>query len=168
MKKGGKHFAPEDAADYVGGYLIFNDITARDIQRLEMKAGLLGLGKGIDTFCPLGPWIVTTDEIPNPQNLAMELRANGDLQNSRSSLVNIPEILSRYSPMGYRAGDIVSVSTASGASALSADTKARHLKVGDVMECEIEGIGILRNRVISWEEAYGHKHAVLAAQERTR
>jgi 2-keto-4-pentenoate hydratase/2-oxohepta-3-ene-1,7-dioic acid hydratase in catechol pathway len=98
VKKGGKHFAPEDAADYVGGYLIFNDITARDIQRLEMKAGLLGLGKGIDTFCPLGPWIVTTDEIPNPQNLAMELRANGDLQNSRSSLVNIPEILSRYSP----------------------------------------------------------------------
>ena len=120
-----------------------------------MKAGLLGLGKGIDTFRPLGPWIVTTDEIPNPQNLAMELRANGDLQNSRSSLVNIPEILSRYSPMGYRAGDIVSVSTASGASALSADTKARHLKVGDMMECEIEGIGILRNRVISWEEAYG-------------
>jgi 2-keto-4-pentenoate hydratase/2-oxohepta-3-ene-1,7-dioic acid hydratase in catechol pathway len=98
----------------------------------------------------------------------MELRVNGELRkNSRSSLVNIPEILSRYSPMGYRAGDIVSVSTASGASALSADTKARHLKVGDVMECEIEGIGILRNRVISWEEAYGHKHAVLAAQERT-
>ena len=59
------------------------------------------------------------------------------------------------------------LSTASAASALSADTKARHLKVGDVMECEIEGIGILRKRVIAWEEAYGHKHAVLAAQERT-
>ncbi len=126
------------------------------------------MGKGIDTFCPLGPWIVTADEIPNPQNLAMELRVNGELRkNSRSSLVNIPEILSRYSAMGYGAGDLVSVSTASGASPLSSDTKARHLNVGDVMECEIEGIGILRNRVISWEEAYGHKHAVLATQERT-
>jgi len=104
VKKGGKHFAPEDAADYLGGYLIFNHIAARDIQRLEMKAGLLGLGKGIDTFCPLGPWIVTTDEIPNPQNLAMELRANGDLQNSRSSLVNIPEILSRYFLHGIQSG----------------------------------------------------------------
>src|ERR1700731_672443 len=131
VKKGGKHFAPDDAADYVGGYLIFNDITARDIQRLEMKSGLLGLGKGIDTFCPLGPWIVTADDIPNPPNLAIELRVNGELRkNSRSSLVNIPEILSRYSSMGYSAGDIVSVSTASGASALSSDTKARHLKVG--------------------------------------
>jgi len=80
--------------------------------------------------------------------------------------VNIPEILSRYSAMGYSAGDIVSTGTASGVGT-SIDTKARHLKVGDVMECEIEGIGILRNRVISWEEAYGHKHAALAAQERT-
>jgi 2-keto-4-pentenoate hydratase/2-oxohepta-3-ene-1,7-dioic acid hydratase in catechol pathway len=168
LKKGGKHFAPEDAVDYVGGYLIFNDTTARDIQRLETRSGLSGLGKGIDTFCPLGPWIVTADEIPNVQNLPMQLRVNGEpWQNSSSRQVNIPEMLSHYSAMGYSAGDIVSVSTASGASALSADTKARHLKVGDVMECEIEGIGILRNRVISWEEAYGHKHAVLAAQERT-
>ena len=167
LKKSGKHFAPEEASDYIGGYLIFNDITAGDIQRLEMKSGVSGLGKGIDTFCPLGPWIVTADEIPNSQNLAMELRVNGEpWQNSSSRLVNIPEILSRYSAMGYSAGDIVSTGTASGVGT-SIDTKARHLKVGDVMECEIEGIGILRNRVISWEEAYGHKHAALAVQERT-
>jgi len=168
LKKGGKHFTPIEAADYIGGYVIFNDITARDIQRREMKSGVFSFCKGIDTFCPLGPWIVTADEIPNPHNLAMELRVNGESrQRSHSSKmsVKIPEILSHYSPMGYSAGDVVSTGTVSGVAAFSGDPKAWYLKVGDVMECEIEKIGILRNRVISWEEAYGHKPADLATQE---
>ncbi len=168
LKKGGKHFAPEEAADYIGGYVIFNDITARDIQRREMKSGVFSFCKGIDTFCPLGPWIVTADEIPDPHNLAMELRVNGEpRQNSHSSKmsVKIPEILSHYSPMGYSAGDVVSTGTVSGVAAFSGDPKAWYLKVGDVMECEIENIGILRNRVISWQEAYGRKPAALATQE---
>jgi 2-keto-4-pentenoate hydratase/2-oxohepta-3-ene-1,7-dioic acid hydratase in catechol pathway len=168
LKKNGKHFAPEAAADYIGGYVIFNSITACDIQPRELKAGVSSFGRGIDTFCPLGPWIVTADEIPDPQNLAMELRVNGEpRQNSPSStrLVNIPEFLSRYSPMGYGAGDVLSTGTASGAAALNGDRKPRYLKVGDVMECEIEGIGILRNRIISWEEAYGRKPTALTRQE---
>ncbi|HEY4818956.1 MAG TPA: fumarylacetoacetate hydrolase family protein, partial [Candidatus Acidoferrum sp.] len=78
LKKAGKHFTPEEASSYVGGYVIFNDITARDIQRREMKSGVFSFCKGIDTFCPLGPWIVTADEIPDPHNLAMELRVNGE------------------------------------------------------------------------------------------
>ena len=61
LKKSGKHFTPEEARDYVGGYVIFNDVTARDIQRREMKSGVFSFCKGIDTFCPLGPHIVTTD-----------------------------------------------------------------------------------------------------------
>jgi 2-keto-4-pentenoate hydratase/2-oxohepta-3-ene-1,7-dioic acid hydratase in catechol pathway len=168
LKKGGKHFTPKEAADYIGGYVIFNDITARDIQRREMKSGVFSFCKGIDTFCPLGPWIVTADEIPNPHNLAMELRVNGESrQRSHSSKmsVKIPEILSHYSPMGYSAGDVVSTGTVSGVAAFSGDPKAWYLKPGDVMECEIENIGILRNRVISWEEAYGQKPAALATQE---
>ena len=64
--------------DYVGGYVIFNDITARDIQRREMRSGVFSFCKAIDTFCPLGPWIVTPDEIPDPHDLAMELRVNGE------------------------------------------------------------------------------------------
>ena len=107
LKKGGKHFSPEEASERIGGYVIFNDITARDIQRREMKSGVFSFCKGIDTFCPLGPWIVTADEIPNPHNLAMELRVNGESrQRSHSSKmsVKIPEILSHYSPMGYTAG----------------------------------------------------------------
>ena len=65
--------------DYVGGYVIFNDITARDIQRREMESGVFSFCKAIDTFCPLGPWIVTPDEIPDPHDLAMELRVNGEV-----------------------------------------------------------------------------------------
>jgi 2-keto-4-pentenoate hydratase/2-oxohepta-3-ene-1,7-dioic acid hydratase in catechol pathway len=171
LKNAGKHFSPEDAKHAIGGYVIFNDITARDIQRREMKSGVFSFCKGIDTFCPLGPWIVTPDEIANPHNLAMELRVNGESrQRSHSSKmsVKIPEILSHYSPMGYSAGDVVSTGTVSGVAAFSGDPKAWYLKPGDVMECEIENIGILRNRVISWQEAYGHKPAALTTQESLR
>jgi 2-keto-4-pentenoate hydratase/2-oxohepta-3-ene-1,7-dioic acid hydratase in catechol pathway len=136
-----------------------------------MKSGVFSFCKGIDTFCPLGPWIVTADEIPDPHNLAMELRVNGEpRQRSHSGKmsVKIPEILSHYSPMGYCAGDVVSTGTVSGVAAFSGDPKAWYLKPGDVMECEIERIGILRNRVISWEEAYGHKPEALATQETSK
>src|SRR3984893_5150287 len=168
VKKAGKHFRPEEARDYVGGYVIFNDITARDIQRREMKSGVFSFCKAIDSFCPLGPRIVTADEIPEPHNLAMELRVNGESrQRSHSSKmsVKIPQILSHYSPMGYSAGDVVSTGTGSGVAAFSGGPKAWYLKPGDVMECEIEKIGVLRNPVISWEEAYGQKAPALATQE---
>ena len=78
--KAGKFFSPEEAKDYIAGYLVFNDITARDIQREEMKSGVFCLSKSIDTFVPIGPWIVTADEIEDAQNLAMELRVNGDVR----------------------------------------------------------------------------------------
>jgi 2-keto-4-pentenoate hydratase/2-oxohepta-3-ene-1,7-dioic acid hydratase in catechol pathway len=162
VKKAGKHFTAEQAGDYVGGFVIFNDITARDIQRNEMKSGVFSFCKGIDSFCPLGPHIVTADEIKDPHNLAMELRVNGESrQQSHSSKmsVTIPEILAHYSAMGYSAGDVVSTGTVSGVAAFSADPKAWFLKPGDVMECEIEQIGVLRNPVISWEEAYGEMSA---------
>src|SRR5271169_5822 len=162
IKKSGKHFSAAEAADYIGGFVIFNDVTARDIQREEMKSGVFSLSKGIDTFCPLGPWIVTRDEMPNPQNLSMKLRVNGQLRQSSNSsrmAVTIPEIISHYSPMGYSAGDVVSTGTVSGVAAFSADPQSLYLKPGDVVECEIEGIGVLRNPVISWEQAYGEKPA---------
>ena len=123
-----------------------------------MKSGVFSFCKGIDTFCPLGPHIVTPDEIGDPHNLAMQLRVNGQpRQNSHSSkmAVTIPQILAHYSPMGYSAGDVVSTGTVSGVAAFSGDPKAWYLKPGDVMECEIENIGILRNPVVSWEQAHG-------------
>ena len=158
ISKPGKWFSPEEAADYIGGYVIFNDITARDIQRREMRSGVFSFCKAIDTFCPLGPWIVTADEIPDPHDLAMTLRVNGvDRQVSHSSRmsVTIPEILSHYSALGYSAGDVVSTGTVSGVAGFSPDAASLYLKPGDVMEAEIEGIGVLRNPVISWQDGHG-------------
>ncbi len=156
--KAGKWFPAEEAMDYVAGYVIFNDITARDIQRREMESGVFSFCKAIDTFCPLGPWIVTADEIPDPHDLAMELRVNGEVRQTSHSgrmSVTIPEILAHYSPLGYSAGDVVSTGTVSGVAGFSEDAASLYLKPGDVMEAEIERIGVLRNPVISWEEAHG-------------
>ena len=171
LKKAGKHFSKEQASDYIGGYVIFNDLTARDIQRREMKSGVFSFCKAIDSFCPLGPWIVTADEIPDPHNLAMELRVNGKMRqqsHSKKMSVKIPEILAHYSGLGYSAGDVVSTGTVSGVAAFSGDPKSLYLKIGDVIECEIEKIGILRNKVISWKEAHGNRYPVGALAEATR
>jgi len=149
--KAGKFFSPEEAEEYIAGYLIFNDITARDIQREEMKAGVFCLSKSIDTFCPIGPWIVTPDEVGDPHELAMELRVNGEQRQqshmSRMS-VTVQEVLSHYSPMGYSPGDVLSLGTVSGVAGFSDDPMSLYLKPGDVVECEIERIGILRNTVV--------------------
>src|SRR5437773_773245 len=158
LKKPGKWFSPEEAMDYVGGYVIFNDITARDIQRREMESGVFSFCKAIDTFCPLGPWIVTPDEIGDPHDLKMELRVNGEPRQqsySGNMSVTIPEILAHYSGVGYSAGDVLSTGTVSGVAAFSEDAADLYLKPGDVMEAEIEGIGVLRNPVISWQEGHG-------------
>jgi 2-keto-4-pentenoate hydratase/2-oxohepta-3-ene-1,7-dioic acid hydratase in catechol pathway len=158
IRKPGKWFSPAEASEYIGGYVIFNDITARDIQRREMRSGVFSFCKAIDTFCPLGPWIVTPDEIPDPHDLAMELRVNGEprqTSHSRNMSVTIPEILSHYSPLGYSAGDVASTGTVSGVAGFSDDPASLYLKPGDVMEAEIERIGVLRNPVIGWEEAHG-------------
>jgi 2-keto-4-pentenoate hydratase/2-oxohepta-3-ene-1,7-dioic acid hydratase in catechol pathway len=157
IKKAGKWFSPEEAPDYIGGYVIFNDITARDIQRREMRSGVFSFCKAIDTFCPLGPWIVTPDEIPDPHDLAMELRVNGEVRQTSHSgrmSVTIPKILSQYSALGYSAGDVVSTGTVSGVAGFSPDAASLYLRPGDVMEAEIERIGVLRNPVISWQEAH--------------
>ena len=117
LKKDGKWFSAEEAMDYVGGYVIFNDITARDIQRGEMRSGVFSFCKAIDTFCPLGPWIVTPDEIADPHDLAMQLRVNGEVRQESHSgrmSVTIAEILSNFSGLTYSAGDVLSTGTVSG------------------------------------------------------
>jgi 2-keto-4-pentenoate hydratase/2-oxohepta-3-ene-1,7-dioic acid hydratase in catechol pathway len=155
--KAGKFFSPQEAEEYIAGYLVFNDITARDIQREEMKSGVFCLSKSIDTFCPTGPWIVTPDEVGDPHDLAMELRVNGSTrQRSHTGRmsVTIPEIISHYSAMGYSAGDIISTGTVSGVAGFSEDAASLYLKPGDVVEAEVERVGVLRNPVIAWEDAH--------------
>jgi len=158
IAKSGKWFGPEEATDYIGGYVIFNDITARDIQRREMRSGVFSFCKAIDTFCPLGPWIVTPDEIGDPHDLSMKLRVNGESRqesHSGNMSVTIPEILAHYSALGYSAGDVVSTGTVSGVAGFSEDAASLYLKPGDVIEAEIEKIGVLRNPVVSWQDAHG-------------
>jgi 2-keto-4-pentenoate hydratase/2-oxohepta-3-ene-1,7-dioic acid hydratase in catechol pathway len=158
ISKAGKWFATDEAADYIGGYVIFNDITARDIQRREMRSGVFSFCKAIDTFCPLGPWIVTPDELGDPRDLRMELRVNGEKRQesySGNMSVTIPEILAHYSALGYSAGDVVSTGTVSGVAGFSEDAASLYLRPGDVIEAEIANIGVLRNPVISWQEGHG-------------
>jgi 2-keto-4-pentenoate hydratase/2-oxohepta-3-ene-1,7-dioic acid hydratase in catechol pathway len=158
--KAGSFFSPEEAEEYIAGYLIFNDITARDIQREEMKSGVFCLSKSIDTFCPIGPWIVTPDEVGDPHDLDMELRVNGEsrqVSNTNKMSVTIPEIISHYSPMGYSPGDIISTGTVSGVAGFSDDPASLYLKPGDVVECEIEKVGVLSNPVVPWGSRHPEK-----------
>jgi len=158
IKKAGKHFKAEEAHEYIGGYTIFNDITARDIQREEMRSGVFSFCKAIDTFCPVGPWIVTPDEVGDPQNLDMLLRVNDEdrqVSNTKNMWVKIPEIVAHYSALGYSAGDLISTGTVAGVAGFSDDPPAWYLKPGDVVEAGIEKLGVLRNPIVSWKEAHG-------------
>jgi 2-keto-4-pentenoate hydratase/2-oxohepta-3-ene-1,7-dioic acid hydratase in catechol pathway len=158
IRKAGKFFSKEEAHDYIGGYLVFNDVTARDIQKREMRSGVFSFCKAIDTFVPIGPWIVTPDEVPDPHNLAVELRVNGQprqVSNTSHMSYSIEEIIAHYSPLGYSAGDILSTGTVSGVAGFSPDAASLYLRPGDVVEAEIQSVGILRNRVVSWQEAHG-------------
>jgi len=154
----GKFFSAEQAVDHIAGYLIFNDITARDIQRKEMESGVFSFSKAIDTFCPIGPYIATADELDDPHNLAMELRVNGDIRqksNTSRMSVSIPQLVAYHSPQVYSAGDLITTGTIAGVAASTDDPFANYLKPGDLVEAEIEGLGVLRNQVVSWQDAYG-------------
>jgi 2-keto-4-pentenoate hydratase/2-oxohepta-3-ene-1,7-dioic acid hydratase in catechol pathway len=162
--KAGKHFGAEEAEGYIAGYTIFNDITARDIQRREMKSGIFSFCKAIDTFCPVGPWIVTADEFSDAQNLDMELRVNGEVRqksNTSHMWVSMAQLVAHHSPMGYSPGDLLSTGTVAGVAGFKTDAEKYYLRPGDIVECEVEGMGILRNEIISWEQAYGHPAPVV-------
>ena len=103
---------------------------------------------------------MTPDEIPDAHDLAMQLRVNGEVRqesHSGNMSVTIPEILSNFSALGYSAGDVLSTGTVAGVAGFkSPEERARlYLKPGDVVEAEIERIGVLRNPIVSWQDAYG-------------
>jgi 2-keto-4-pentenoate hydratase/2-oxohepta-3-ene-1,7-dioic acid hydratase in catechol pathway len=158
IRKSGRWFDDAAAEEYIGGYVIFNDITARDIQRREMRSGVFSFCKAIDTFCPLGPWIVTPDEIPNPNDLRVELRVNGkprQVSSTANMTPTVAQIVAHYSGAGYSAGDVLSTGTVSGVAGFSEDAASLYLQPGDMIEAEIERIGVLRNPVVSWKDAHG-------------
>lgn len=144
--KGGRKISPEHASEHIFGYTIINDLSARDLQ-LNHKQYFLG--KSIDGGCPIGPIIVTKDEITDPQNLNLACRVNGvtkQTSNTRYMLFNIAEIIASLSrAMPLEPGDIIATGTPSGVG--FARNPPEYLHHGDLVECEVEGIGVLRNRI---------------------
>ena len=136
-----------DALDYVAGYTILNDVTARDLQRRERQ---WVRAKGLDTFAPCGPWLVTPDEIHDPHSLDIELRLNGEVRqksNTSDLIFRIPEIIEFASQdLTLKPGDIISTGTPPGVG--FAREPASFLKAGDRIEISIQGIGTLSNTVV--------------------
>jgi 5-carboxymethyl-2-hydroxymuconate isomerase len=138
---------PVDAAlDYVFGYTVGNDVSARDVQFSESQ---WTRGKSFDTFCPIGPVIVTPDEIPDPQALALRTRVNGELMQDSSTaemLFGVAELLAFCSRnFTLEPGDLMLTGTPWGCGYFM--DPPRTLEIGDLVECEIERIGVLRNAV---------------------
>ena len=141
-----KKVPEEKALDSVFGYMIFHDVSARDIQ---FKDKQFTRGKGIDTFAPCGPWITTKDEVPDPQKLTITTKVNGEVrQNSSSSNMVLPisRIISALSvTMTLEPGDIISTGTPAGVAMSMKEPK--YLKDGDMVEISIENLGTIRNRI---------------------
>jgi 2-keto-4-pentenoate hydratase/2-oxohepta-3-ene-1,7-dioic acid hydratase in catechol pathway len=148
--KTGKDIAPEKAMEHIFGFAIFNDFSARDAQAAEMTASLgPAKGKDFDSGNALGPWIVTLDEIGDPHTLAMDARVNGERWgggNSSSMHHKWPAILAHISASEtIYAGEVIGSGTVGTGCGFEL---GRELKHGDVVELEIERIGVLRNRVL--------------------
>ncbi|MBT3350363.1 MAG: fumarylacetoacetate hydrolase family protein [Nitrospinaceae bacterium] len=146
-----KDVKPEDAFDAIVGYTIYNDITAREVQRSAALGGVF-LGKNFDTTNPIGPYLVTADEVPNPNELLVECRVNGDVrQHERLTdmIFDIPALVAFFSQMTLEPGDIISSGTFGGVAHEQEDPEPYFLKPGHVVECEVEHLGILRNPIVA-------------------
>jgi 2-keto-4-pentenoate hydratase/2-oxohepta-3-ene-1,7-dioic acid hydratase in catechol pathway len=145
--KRGINIPRERALDYVFGYTILNDITARDVQRRH--GGQYFKGKGLDGSAPVGPWIVTADDLPEPQNTGIRLFVNGERRQDSTTaamIFDIPTLIASLSEgLTLEPGDILATGTPSGVG--YAMTPPRFLTDGDEVSCEIDGIGRLVNRV---------------------
>jgi len=144
---GGRGIAREQALKSVFGYTVINDVSARDLQFRHKQ---FFLGKSLDGTCPVGPMIVTRDEIPDPQKLALRCRVNDVLKqdgNTRDMIFDVATIISILSQgMRLEPGDLIATGTPAGVG--FARNPPEYLRSGDTVECEIEGIGRLRNRVV--------------------
>ncbi len=130
----------EEAYCFIAGYTAFNDVTARDLQR---KDGQWTRAKSFDTFAPIGPWITTKDEIPDPHSLDIELRLNGEIRqnsNTKHMIFKIPKLIEFISEiMTLNKGDVIATGTPQGVGPV---------KLGDSLEIKIEKIGTLKNQII--------------------
>ena len=143
----------DEALEYVAGYSTFNDISGRDVIRGENKAGIHLMGKSFPGFAPMGPYLVTADEIPDPQNLKLWLRVNGETRqesNLSFMIFKIRDMIAYWSQMGLNPGDVLTTGTPRGVAAgRKPDLAPWWLKPGDMVEAEVENLGRLKNRVVA-------------------
>ena len=162
--KVGCNIAAADAIDHVFGFTIINDISARDVQRRH--GGQYLKGKGMDTFCPLGPCIVTIDELPHFEDLRIALSVNGETRqdgNTAQMMFKVPELIASLSTgTTLEPGDLLATGTPSGVGYAMA--QPQFLKEGDEIVCSIEGIGELRNSVRDVTSARKGTAAATAAE----
>ncbi len=150
----GKNIPKERAYDYVAGYMIMNDLSARDVQHKEMQKRLILLSKSLDGFAPVGPWLVTPDEIPDPHDLRMELWVNQEAEPRQKSSTNqliykVPDLIAYWSQMTLEPGDIITSGTPGGVAFFrQPDPEQWFLKPGDVVEAKIERLGEIRNQIV--------------------
>jgi acylpyruvate hydrolase len=143
-----KHVSEERAYDVVAGYTVVNDVTARDVGRVEREGGNLFLAKSHDTFAPMGPWMVTRDAIPEPMHLRIQTRVNGETRqdgNTSDMIWSIPRLIAYLSQATLMPGDVITTGSPGGGGLANPDW---FLRAGDVIESEIEGIGVLKNAVV--------------------
>ena len=143
----------KDAFDYVAGITILNDLTCRDLQKREVASGSrFWTGKNIPGFGPLGPYIVTMDEIRDPYDLWMSCSVNGEQRmhfNTRDQIWKIPDILEHFTRfIPFKPGDMFATGTPGGTAIGKPNADELFLKPGDVVECAIDGIMSLRTRII--------------------
>jgi 2-keto-4-pentenoate hydratase/2-oxohepta-3-ene-1,7-dioic acid hydratase in catechol pathway len=146
-----KDVSREDALQYVAGFAIFNDISARDIQFAEMKRGFCNMGKNFDSFAPMGPLLVTPDQAGEPDDLEMELRVNGQIRqhsSTKNMVFKIRELIEFFSSATLEPGDIITSGTPSGVAIYRQPDKEPYLlRAGDNIESKISNLGRLCNTV---------------------
>jgi len=146
--KPGANITRRDAMDHVFGYFVLNDVSARDIQ--NGWGGQFFKGKSLDRSCPTGPWVVTKDEVPDPGKLALRLTLNGVVKQDSNTedMIHPVDAIIEWSSKGMTllAGALIATGTPDGVG--FARTPPEYLKAGDVMETEVAGIGVLRNRIV--------------------
>lgn len=146
-----KNVSADAAFDVVAGYTIVNDVSARDVARLERKEKNQLLGKMFDTFAPMGPCFVTKDEIRDPMNIRVRTRVNGEVRqdsNTSTTIWTIPQLIAYISQMTLEPGDVITTGTPEGC-AMGHEGGDWFLKPGDILESEVEGVGVMRNRIVS-------------------
>lgn len=145
------HVAPRDAASHIAGFVLHNDYSERAFQ-LE-RGGQWVKGKSADTFAPMGPWLATIDEVPQPQNLAMWLTVNGQTRQRSSTanmIVDVFTLVSYVSQfMTLLPGDVITTGTPAGVG-LGMKPEPRYLRPGDVVELGIDGLGSARQEVVAY------------------